>query len=274
MKLQAYLDRIGFKGAPRADLDTLKRLHRGHVLNIPYENFDVQFGRKLTREPAAIFDKIVTRKRGGWCYEMNGLLSWALDEIGFKHTRMAGGVMRAVVGDFNLGNHLVLLVELDRPYIADVGFGDGLVEPAPVAEGVIEDRLFNFRLEDLSDKWWRFHNDPRGGAPSFDFRAVPAEETLLDAKCAWLQTDPASNFVLNAVVQRYFPDRFATMRGRVLKTIDAQGSRLIEIESAREYVATLERVFGLALPEAGDLWPKIVERHRAVFPDGFPPPQS
>jgi len=77
VNLQSYLDRIAFLGHPRPDLDTLTRLHRGHVENIPYENLDVQFVRPVTRDPAAIFEKLVTRRRGGWCYEMNGLLGWA-----------------------------------------------------------------------------------------------------------------------------------------------------------------------------------------------------
>ncbi len=72
MNLTAYLDRIGFRGTPRADLDTLTRLHRGHVTHIPYENLDVQLGRPVSRAPAAIFHKLVTRRRGGWCFECAG----------------------------------------------------------------------------------------------------------------------------------------------------------------------------------------------------------
>ena len=60
VNLHSYLDRVGFEGKPRPDLDTLSRLHRGHVENIPYENLDVQFARPLTRDPAASFDKLVT----------------------------------------------------------------------------------------------------------------------------------------------------------------------------------------------------------------------
>ncbi len=264
MDLAAYLDRIGFEGAPRADLDTLTRLHRGHVENIPYENLDVQFGREVSRDPEAIFDKLVTRRRGGWCYEMNGLLSWALREIGFDVMHMAGGVMRAAVGDDQVGNHLVLHVRLDRPYIADVGFGDGLIEPAPIDVGPLRQKFLAFALEDLGEDWWRFHNDPRGGAASFDFRVRPADEALLDGKCAWLQTAPVSPFVQNAVVQRHLPGGFAVMRGRVLKTMEPE-VKTREIESARDYVATLERVFGLALPEAETLWPKIEARHAELF---------
>jgi N-hydroxyarylamine O-acetyltransferase len=199
---------------------------------------------------------------------MNGLLSWALDEIGFKHTRMAGGVVRALRGDEMIGNHLVLWVDLDRPYIADVGFGDGLVEPVPIVAGPIRQRFLNFSFEDLGQGWWRFHNDPRGGAPSFDFEMKRGDETLLDEKCAWLQTGPESLFVQNAVVQRHFPDRFSMIRGRVLRTVEGEGSRSSEIGSAVEYIETLSSVFGLKLPEAHEIWPKIEARHRELFPGG------
>lgn len=264
MDVKDYLERIGFEGTPRADLETLKKMHRGHVENIPYENLDVQFGRTVSRDPEAIFDKLVTRRRGGWCYEMNGLLSWALREVGFDVMHMAGGVMRAVGGDGLVGNHLVLQVNLDRPYMADVGFGDGLIEPVPIEQGPIRQKFFSFALEDLGQGWWRFHNDPRGGAASFDFQTARADESLLDGKCEWLQREPASPFVQNAVVQRHLPDGLAVMRGRVLKTTE-RDVRTHEIETARDYVATLERVFGLDLPEAEALWPKIEARHTELF---------
>ena len=264
MNPQAYLDRVKFEGRPRADLDTLTRLHRGHVENIPYENLDVQLQRKVSREPAAIFDKLVSRGRGGWCYEMNGLLSWALDEIGFKHTRLAGGVVRALRGDDMIGNHLVLWVHLDRDYVADVGFGDGLIEPVPIAAGAIDNGVFKFSLEDLGRGWWRFNNDHRGGAPSFDFELKRGDEGLLEERCAWLQTSPESLFVQNAVVQRYLPDRFMRMAGPMLRTVRADSQDLHEIASADEYVHTLDAVFGLRVPEARGLWPKIQERHLRV----------
>ena len=96
MDLQLYLDRIGFAGASRPDLATLRAIHRGHSLSISYENLDVQLGRPLTTSPAEAFEKIVRRGRGGWCYEMNGLLAAVLEEIGFKVTRLAGGVGRRI----------------------------------------------------------------------------------------------------------------------------------------------------------------------------------
>jgi N-hydroxyarylamine O-acetyltransferase len=72
MDLQAYFDRIGFAGPARPDLATLRAIHRAHLLAVPYENLDVQLGRPVTLDPAHAFDKIVRRRRGGWCYEMKG----------------------------------------------------------------------------------------------------------------------------------------------------------------------------------------------------------
>lgn len=265
MDLAAYLDRIGFAGQARPDLATLKAVHRAHLLAIPYENLDVQLRRPVTTDPAEAFDKIVRRRRGGWCYQMNGLLGWALEAIGFSVTRMAGGVHRATLGDDAVGNHLVLRVDLDRPWLADAGFGDGPLEPYPITAGPFHDNGFDFALEAHGGGWWRLRNHPRGGAPSFDFRNERADEALLAACCTRLQTAPESPFVQNAVIQRLRPEGMAILRGRTLRllTPDAVEERLIE--SADELVETLSTVFALDLPEAASLWPAISARHEALF---------
>src|SRR5436305_7150802 len=113
MELSAYLERIVHAGPVAPDVATLKALHRAHLTAIPYENLDVQLGRPLTTDPAAAYDKIVRRGRGGWCYEMNGLFGAMLEEIGFSVTRMAGAANRELLGDVVIGNHLVLGVEIE-----------------------------------------------------------------------------------------------------------------------------------------------------------------
>src|SRR6185312_1179403 len=129
MNLAAYFARIGFEDDAQPDLRTLTGLHRLHAAAIPFENLDVQLGRKLTIDVSEAYDKIVMRKRGGWCFEQNGLFGWALREIGFDVARATAGVMRETLGDVQMGNHLCLLVQLDRPYLADVGFGGSLAAP-------------------------------------------------------------------------------------------------------------------------------------------------
>ena len=265
MELEGYLSRIGFKGAPRADIKTLRALHRAHAETIPYENLDVQLRTPVTRAAPDIYDKIVRRGRGGWCYEMNGLLSWALTEIGFDVRRLAGAVHRETMGDSSIGNHLVVLVDVeDQTWLADVGFGDGLIEPTPLAESGFDVGPLRCSLSRIQDGWWRYSNDPAGGAPSFDFHPDVDDEALLEGGCNFLQSDPASPFVQNAVVQRWRDGAHYSMRGRVLTKLTRVGKEGELIPDAPAYVEALRDVFGLNLPEAAALWPRILARHEEV----------
>ncbi|HET6969977.1 MAG TPA: arylamine N-acetyltransferase [Phenylobacterium sp.] len=244
----------------------MRAVHRAHAFAIPYENFDVQLGRPLTPDPAAAFDKIVRRRRGGWCYEMNGLLGAALQAIGFKVTRLAGAAVRGIMGDEAIGNHLVLLVDLDgEPWIADVGFGDGSRDPFPLREGPVVSDGYAYALERLDADWWRFQNHPDGGAPHFDFRLEPADPALLAAKCLELQASPGSPFVLNAIAQRHYGDEVRMLRGRVFRRVRPGWVDESLIDSAADLVALLQREFDLDLPEAATLWPRICARHDEVF---------
>ncbi len=269
MDIQAYFDRIGFAGEARSDAATLRTLHRAHLQAIPYDSLDIQLGRPVSLDPEAAFEKIVTRRRGGWCYEMNGLFGAVLQAVGFKVTRMAGAAMREVRGDSMLASHLVLLVESDElpggPWIADVGFGDGALEPFPLAEGPLSFEGYDFRLERLDDRWWRFHNHQLGGAKSFDFKVEPADPVALQAMCNWLHDDPGSPFVQNLICQRYRGGQILQLIGRSLRRIDGARKEERLIESAEELVEILSRDFGLDVPDVAALWPRICTRHDQVM---------
>ncbi|GAA0578885.1 arylamine N-acetyltransferase family protein [Rhizomicrobium electricum] len=274
MNIDAYLDRIRYDGPLRRDAATLTALHRAHLLAIPYENLDVQFGRPLTTAIPAIFDKIVTRRRGGWCYEMNGLFGWALAELGFEVTRCAGAVLRESRGDESIGNHLVLKVRVDEgTFLADVGFGDGPIDPIAIVSGPFVSHGFEFALAQIEgDGWWRLRHHAFGGVSSFDFTLAPADETLLSERCALLQSSPQSPFVQNAVLQHHVGDGVWQMRGRVLRKTTPAGKTDRVVDSAAEYVDVLSDIFKLGLPEAADLWPKICARHEELLRerDGSP----
>jgi len=267
MHLSAYLARINLPSPPEPTLDGLKALHRAHLLAVPFENLEVQLGRRVGTALPPIFEKIVERRRGGWCYEMNGLFGWALSELGFRVTRLAGGVMRVATGEFAVGNHLVLRVDLDEgPVFADVGFGSGPIAPFAIAPGAFLSHGFDYSLSRADGDWWRMTEHSRAGTPfSYDVRLEPADEALLAEKCAWLQEADASPFVQNLIVQRHTQKGFSVLRGRVFKRVlpDAETERVLE--SADELVAVLKGEFDLDVPEAASLWPKIVARHEAVM---------
>ncbi len=268
MKLGPYFKRIGYAGPVRPDLETLAAVMRAHLFAIPFENLDVQLGREIKIDPERIFEKLVERRRGGWCYEQNGLLGWALREIGFDVTRLAGGVMREQRGDEALGNHLCLLVKLDRPYLVDVGFGGSLLAPIPFEEGAHDHAPFRNRLFKTSDGYWRFEENGDGAPFGYDVAAAAADEALLANTCAFLQTHPSSPFVQNLVVQKRERDRHVTLRGRVLKDFGPEGAGKRLIRAPAELVDALASRFGLDLPEAASLWPAIEARHREVFGEG------
>ncbi len=266
MNLQSYFDRIGFAGPAKADLDTFRRVHGGHANSLTYENLDVQLRVPVSRDAAAAYEKIVNRRRGGWCYEMNGLLGWALEEIGFDVTRLAGAAMRDVAGDEVIGNHLVLLVRLDgEPWIGDVGFGDGLIEPALLREGPTLGNPLSCNFREVDGGWWRYENDPRSGGPSFDFNVEVTDERLLEDRSRFLQSAPISPFVQNAVAQRWNDGVHYSLRGRVLRSLSYGGDEKTLIASSEDYVATLRDRFALDVPQAGNLWPAICRRHDEIF---------
>jgi N-hydroxyarylamine O-acetyltransferase len=263
MKLANYLARIGFTGEGRPDFATLTAIHRLHVNAIPFENLDVQLGRKLTTDVEAAFDKIVTRSRGGWCYEQNGLLGWALGAIGFDVTRVAAGVMRESAGDSQMGGHLCLIVQLGgQRWLCDVGFGGSMAGPLALETGERRDAPYAIGLRESGDGYWRFWESDGGTPFSFDFHDTPADESILTAKCAYLQADEASPFVQNLVVQQRTGDTHATLRGRVLS--ETGSDRKHKLGSPDELVSLLQSRFALDVPEAVDLWPAICARHEAL----------
>jgi arylamine N-acetyltransferase len=269
MTVDDYLARIGVERPARPTLEALRTLHRAHLRRIPYENLDVQLGRPVTIAPEAAVEKIVGRGRGGWCYEMNGVFHWALAALGFRATRVAGAVIREVMGDAFIGNHLVLTVELDEGlHLADVGFGDGPRDPFAVADGAFASGGFDFGLSRVDETWWRLRNHPLGGAKSFDFSLAPADESVLAQRCTDLQREPWSPFVQNLVCQRYTDEGLTVLRGRVVRTIVPGRFEDRILNSAEELVRLFREEFDLEVPEAASLWPKICARHEAMFGGG------
>src|SRR5919109_1202974 len=94
MNIQAYLDRIGYRGPLEPTAETLRALHVAHLLGVPFENLNIGMGWPIVLDEAALFDKIVVRRRGGFCYELNGLFAALLRELGFDVTLLSAGVAR------------------------------------------------------------------------------------------------------------------------------------------------------------------------------------
>ncbi|HET6894148.1 MAG TPA: arylamine N-acetyltransferase [Candidatus Baltobacteraceae bacterium] len=260
-KLAAYLRRIGYSGPLDPSVKTLRGLHRAHLLAISYENMDVQLGVPLSLDPAAVFEKIVERKRGGWCYEMNGLFAWALRELRFDISLLGAAVGRDQRGDAAAMNHLAILVHLDKPYLADVGFGNGFIAPIPLSEGMHSDGRFDFRLQQIDGDWWRFTNRPASG-DTFDFQLTPYELSAFAEKNRWLQAADESYFVQNLVCHRFTDEGVVTLRGAVLTTLTPTETREQIAQSRDQLAAILREHFELRPESIDEIWERVAARHK------------
>lgn len=240
MNTDHYLARLGYGGATTPTIETLRALHRAHLFAVPFENLDIGRGRPIVLDEAALYDKIVARRRGGFCYELNGLFALLLRALGFQVTLLAAGVYNDQRGSCGpTFDHLTLRVDLERPWLADVGFGDLFLYPLPLdteeeqidsgraepllaetSEGVWQDR---FRIATDGDARVLQRRD-RAGAwrDQYRFALTPRQWTDFDAQCHYHQTSPESGFTRGSVCS------LATPSGRVSVT----GDRLIVTEGA------------------------------------------
>lgn len=136
LDVAAYADRLGYHGNLDPSVETLRGLHEAHVLTVPFENLDVHLGRPISLDPSVLFRKIVHERRGGYCYELNGLFAVMLERLGFAVRRLMARVLSGAA-PVRPRSHEVLLVEASgERWIADVGFGgNGLIAPMPLRDG-------------------------------------------------------------------------------------------------------------------------------------------
>ena len=252
--------RINYGGPLAPSRQTLHHLHRAHLLAIPFENLDVQLRHKRPFTIDAVYEKIVEERRGGWCYEMNGLFGWALRELGFKVDYIAGAVNRQKNGDAALMNHLALIVHLERPYLADVGFGNGLSSPMPLEEGSHRDGRFEFKLTKDGD-WWRFYNDRESGS-TFDFTEAPHEYAQFEHKARLMASTAESTFVQNLVAMKLLEDGKVELINTMFRRQDENGISEETAPNAGALACILREHFALESPRVEALWQRAAAQHK------------
>jgi N-hydroxyarylamine O-acetyltransferase len=262
MTIVPILHRIGHHRPVATDLETLFALHRAWRQAVPYENLDIQLGRPISLEPDALFDKLVRRRRGGYCYEQNAGLAMLLRLAGFHHRHLEAGVLRAARGEAMWGNHNALLVDLDgRRWLADAGIGDGFVEPLPLREGPHTQGDLTYRLERLDPGTWRFHHHPDGSIASYDFRLLPREIADFATRSLELSTSAGSTYVTTLMAARPVAGHTLLLLSRTLRRLGTDGRTSRTIGDAYEFARTLSTDFLVPLDDLGQdgvarLWRK------------------
>jgi N-hydroxyarylamine O-acetyltransferase len=189
----AYLDRIGAAQPREPSLDALAELALAHLYSVPFENLDIANGRTLSVDPEAIYDKVVTRRRGGFCYELNGVFSWLLRELGYDVTLLAAQVPEPPDGGPRHDRaHVVLLVDLDGPWLVDVGWGEAYRRPFALRDGNehTDPHLGTYRVEQTSGRWLvREWQDGAKSRVIYRFDLTPYELGDFAEACRWTETE-------------------------------------------------------------------------------------
>jgi N-hydroxyarylamine O-acetyltransferase len=253
MNLSAHLQRINYHGTLTPTAATLRALHVAHLRHVPFENLDIQRRRLFNLDPAALFYKIVTRGRGGFCYELNGLFALLLEQLGFSVTRLAARVFNK---EGSLGpefDHLTLRVtcphEDNLSWLVDVGFGDSFLEPLRFAgQGEQADGLRAYRIEpDAADRivWERDYDGTWARQYRFDLQ--PRQLSDFAPMCVWQQTSPESSFTQRRVCTRATPEgRITLSEMRLITTVNGQRSERL-LAGEEEYQAVLREKFDIIL---------------------------
>ena len=141
MDLGAYLERINFRGSLDVNAQTLRELQVAHLLTVPFENLSIHADEPIVLEEEALFDKVVRRRRGGFCYELNGLFAALLRGLGFDVSMLSARVARNDGGFTPDYDHMTILVSLDQRWLVDVGFGDAFRHPLIVDSVAVQTQL-------------------------------------------------------------------------------------------------------------------------------------
>ena len=259
MNTDQYLSRIGLDpgDVDEPNAETLERLQQAHLTAVPFEALSVSGDPHGDRQPegvsldvADLYEKIVERQRGGICYELNTLFRWLLSELGFEADLLAARVT-APDGTYGPpGDHQPLLVSLDEPYVADVGFGGDVIRrPLPLDGTPVEGPEGSWRLaeSDRGDADYVAQSagfDGDDWTDRFVFRAQARQSTYFEPACEYHESAPDATFADWALVT------MATERGHRTLTagsyVEVEGDERHERSvSEAEWRRLLETAFGI-----------------------------
>ena len=249
MDITAYLERINYEGAIESSPEVLSNLHYANLLMVPFENLDIHLGRPIRLNEDHLFDKIVTRRRGGFCYELNGLFASVLQQLGFKVDLLSAEVFED--GEYSPEyDHLVLQVQLEYDWLVDVGFGDSFVKPLRLFESSeqVQDGTA-YRVERRSKDWVLLRRDESGEWEStYRFSLKPRELSNFKDRCHYHQTSPESHFTQKRVCTRLTPEGRITLRDQRLHVTENKQRSETPLVDDGAYLAALEKYFGIKLP--------------------------
>jgi arylamine N-acetyltransferase len=282
-----YLARLGVDHDDPPSVDGLARLHRAHAERVPYTSLDIHLGRRASVDPLESADRVVRTGRAGYCFLSNGAFAALLAALGYDVRWHVGAVQNRRLAEppGRVVNHLALTVHRlpapaapDGRWLADVGLGDALHEPLPLAAGRTVQPPFGLSLSPsvVAPGGWRLEHDELGSFAGMDFWPEAAEPQDFAGAHHELSTSPTSGFVQVLVVARRTPTTSEVLRGCVLQMVGPD--RVVterELTGRSEWFDTVVDGFGLSLEdvtadERDRLWDRVRSGHETWVGAGRP----
>lgn len=263
------LTRIGLDAPPAADLAGLRAVHRAYLTAMPYDTLAIHLGEYAPLDLDALLARATDGGRGGYCFELNGLLGWLLEALGFGVSRREACV--GARGSDDPTNHLALVVEVpgvEGRWLADAGLGEGWLEPLALVPGTqAGPGRLGWTLERGAADWWITHH-PWGSFPGFTMRDPTVGLDAFAEHHERLSTHPDSSFMRALVVQAVDDHAITTLRARTLTRRGPDADERRVIADAGDFAATLRRAFGIDPTALGEerlarLWSAADGQHAA-----------
>jgi N-hydroxyarylamine O-acetyltransferase len=250
MDIELYLKRINYHGGTEPTIRTLKQLQWSHLFAVPFENLDIHLGIPIRLDLNRIYDKIVLHRRGGFCYELNGLFCALLRQLGYSVNMLAARVLDT---QGNMGikfAHLILMVELEKRWLVDVGFGDSFLYPLQLdSQEQQSDGRANYRISQENERYCLWSREIQADEWQAQHVFTLSSYNLADFEeaCEYQQTSPESHFTQKTVCTLPTTNGRITLSNNRLIIRDRDGKSEVTLNDKAEIARTLRENFGMIL---------------------------
>ena len=240
----AYLERIDYDGTTTPSAETLRALQLAHLQTVPFENLSIHAGEPILLDDEELFTKIVERRRGGFCYECNGLFAALLRALGFEVTMLSAEVANKDGSYSQPFDHMTLMVSGAQRWLVDVGFGDSFLEPLLLDERSEQN---GFKVVDEDPYLILMRRQGKVWTPQYRFTLRPYQYEDFAGMCRYHQTSPESHFTQKRICSR------ATESGRItlseMRLIQTRYEERHEqvLATQQEYDDALAQHFGVVM---------------------------
>ena len=247
MQVQTYLKLIDCENFLTESLQSLSQLHRAHIFRVPFENLDVQLGIPIHLHLPAIYNKVVNGLRGGYCYELNTLFNWLLQQLGYVSQLVSARIVKNNEPGPEF-DHMALLVKMENGWLLDVGFGDLFMTPIEIKPDVVQtDGANYFMIKESEENQYSLWMSATGirYEEKYRFSLNPVSMKDFEAQNHWKQTSPDSHFVKNLICTLPIPKGRKTILNQRFLQRTGNERKMETFDNPEDLLQCLRAEFGI-----------------------------